>query len=110
MINTDISIYVPVYNGEKTIEKCLDSILYQTLRPNTILVVNDFSNDQTSEILKKYGEKILVHDNPKKALSDKNTVLDLKFLERILIEAKSVNNIQIDLEDKYGKEYIKHES
>ena len=65
MINTDISIYVPVYNGEKTIEKCLDSILNQTLKPNNILVVNDSSNDQTSKILKKYGEKIVVHDNPK---------------------------------------------
>ncbi len=65
MINTDISIYVPVYNGEKTIEKCLDSILNQTLKPKNILVVNDFSNDQTPEILKKYGEKIIVHDNPK---------------------------------------------
>ena len=65
MINTDISIYVPVYNGEKTIEKCLDSILNQTLKPINILVVNDSSNDQTSKILKKYGEKIVVHDNPK---------------------------------------------
>ena len=65
MKNTDISIYVPVYNGEKTIEKCLNSILNQTLRPNNILVVNDFSNDRTSEILKKYGEKIVVHDNSK---------------------------------------------
>ena len=51
-----------------------------------------------------------VHDNPKNALSDKNTVLDLKFLERVLTEAKSINDIQSDLEDKYGKEYIKHES
>ena len=65
MKNTDISIYVPVYNGEKTIEKCLNSILSQTLRPDNILVVNDFSNDRTSEILKKYGEKIVVHDNSK---------------------------------------------
>ncbi len=65
MKNTDISIYVPVYNGEKTIEKCLNSILNQTLRPDNILVVNDFSNDKTSEILKEYGEKIVVHDNSK---------------------------------------------
>ena len=65
MKNKDISIYVPVYNGEKTIEKCLNSILNQTLRPDNILVVNDFSNDRTSEILKKYGKKIVVHDNSK---------------------------------------------
>ena len=45
MINTDISIYVPVYNGEKTIEKCVNSILNQTLKPNKILIINDCSSD-----------------------------------------------------------------
>ena len=45
MINTDISIYVPVYNGEKTIEKCVNSILNQTLKPKNILIINDCSND-----------------------------------------------------------------
>ena len=28
MINTDISIYVPVYNGEKTLERCINSVEY----------------------------------------------------------------------------------
>ena len=51
-----------------------------------------------------------VHDSPKNALSDKNTVLDLKYLERILTEAKKINDIQLELESNYGKEYIKHES
>ena len=51
-----------------------------------------------------------VHDSPKNALSDKNTVLDLKYLERILTEAKKINETQLELESKYGKEYIKHES
>ena len=50
MINTDISIYVPVYNGEKTIEKCVNSILNQTLKPKNILIINDCSNDSTLEI------------------------------------------------------------
>ncbi len=51
-----------------------------------------------------------VHDSPRNALSDKNTVLDLKYLERILTEAKKINDIQLELESNYGKEYIKHES
>ena len=65
MINTDISIYVPVYNGEKTIEKCVNSILNQTLKPNKILIINDCSSDNTLEILKKYENKIKIHNNLK---------------------------------------------
>ena len=42
MINTDISIYVPVYNGEKTIEKCVNSILNQTLKPKNILIIKKY--------------------------------------------------------------------
>lgn len=50
-----------------------------------------------------------VHDNPKKALSDKNTVLNLQYLERILEEAKKINEISINLRRKFGEEYISHE-
>ena len=52
MKNTDISIYVPVYNGEKTIERCIYSILNQSLKPKNILVVNDYSSDNSLQILK----------------------------------------------------------
>tara|TARA_B100000989_G_C19451550_1_gene431979 strand:+ start:1 stop:864 length:864 start_codon:yes stop_codon:yes gene_type:complete len=63
MINTDISIYVPVYNGEKTIENCINSILSQSLKPKNIMIINDCSNDNTLEILKGYGNKINIHNN-----------------------------------------------
>ena len=63
MINTDISIYVPVYNGEKTIEKCVNSILNQTLKPKNILIINDCSNDNTLKILEKYEDKIKIYSN-----------------------------------------------
>lgn len=64
-MNTDISIYVPVYNGEKTIEKCINSILKQTIQPKKILIINDKSEDKTSEILTKYLDKIEVINNEK---------------------------------------------
>ena len=63
MINTDISIYVPVYNGEKTIKSCINSILKQTLKPKNILVVDDCSNDKTLQILKEYEDKITIYSN-----------------------------------------------
>ena len=65
MKNTDISIYVPVYNGEKTIEKCVNSILNQTLKPKKILIINDCSSDNTLEILRRYENKINIHNNLK---------------------------------------------
>ncbi len=53
---------------------------------------------------------IEVHDNPKKAMSDKNTVLDLSYLERILDEAITINKKLQDLKEKYGEDYIVHET
>ncbi len=47
-----------------------------------------------------------VHDNPENALSDKNTVLDLKYLERIIDESLRIHEVQLELENKYGREYI----
>lgn len=46
-----ISIIIPVYNGEKTIFRCLDSILAQTLRDYEIIIINDGSTDNTANIL-----------------------------------------------------------
>ena len=47
-----------------------------------------------------------VHDDPENALSDKNTVLDLKYLERIIDESLRIHELQLELEQKYGREYI----
>lgn len=52
-----ISIIIPVYNVEKYINKCLDSILNQTLTDIEIIIINDGSNDKSLEICKQYSEK-----------------------------------------------------
>jgi len=57
---SDLSIYIPAFNAEKTIEKCVESILSQSIQPKEILVINDASTDNTLNILKKYkGIKII---------------------------------------------------
>ena len=44
-----ILIIIPVFNEENNIEKCIDSIQYQTYKVSNIILVNDGSTDQTLE-------------------------------------------------------------
>lgn len=52
-----VSVLVPVYNVEKYLMQCLDSIIKQTLRNIEIICVNDGSTDSSLDILKKYAKK-----------------------------------------------------
>lgn len=50
-----ISIIVPIYNVEKYLSECLDSIINQTLKDIEIICINDGSPDNSFEILKRYS-------------------------------------------------------
>ena len=52
-----ISVIVPVYNVYNYIDKCLNSLVNQTLRDIEIIVVNDGSPDNSEEIIEKYIKK-----------------------------------------------------
>lgn len=54
---TDISIIIPLYNGEKTIEKCLNTLLVDSDISHEIIVINDNSTDNSANILNQYKEK-----------------------------------------------------
>lgn len=51
-----ISIIVPVYNGERFLEECLESIRRQTYHNIEVVVVDDGSTDSSSDIIKRYVE------------------------------------------------------
>lgn len=51
-----IGVVIPVFNGEKTIEKSIKSLLYQTYKDWVAIIINDGSTDQTKEILDKYKD------------------------------------------------------
>lgn len=52
-----ISVIIPIYNAEKTIERLLNSINSQTYKNYEIILVNDGSTDNTQNILDKYKSK-----------------------------------------------------
>jgi len=66
------SFIVPVYNTEKYLKKCLDSLVNQTYKDFEIIVVNDGSTDKSSNIISKYQKKyknIIVIDKENEGLS-----------------------------------------
>ena len=54
---TKISVIIPVYNAEKYISRCLDSVKNQTLTDIEIICINDRSTDGSLEILEEYSGK-----------------------------------------------------
>lgn len=52
-----ISIVVPVYNAEKTLHRCLDSIIAQTYTDWECILIDDGSKDNSPAICNEYAEK-----------------------------------------------------
>ena len=91
-----ISVIVPVYNVEKYLTECLNSIINQTLKEIEIICVNDGSTDNSLEILKEYASideriKIIDKENDGQGYARK-IGLDLAIGEYILF---------CDSDDKY---------
>ena len=57
MIILKVSVIVPVYNSEKYLKDCLDSLVNQTLKEVEIIAVDDASTDKSLEILLEYTKK-----------------------------------------------------
>ena len=101
-----VSVYVPVYNGENTIELCIKSLLNQSKDFDEIIIVNDASTDSTLNILKKFKGIEIINNKSNQGLSksrniaiteckydlvanvDSDIVLDKNWLEKILEKLK----------------------
>ena len=85
-----ISIIIPTYNGEKYIKECLDSIQAQDF-PHEIIVIDDISKDNTAEIARQMGARVIVNEVHKGQVAGKNTGIR---------EAKGNYWLTIDQDDK----------
>ncbi len=111
----NVSIIVPVYNVEKFLERCLESLVNQTMKEIEIICINDGSKDKSDEILNKYSQKdyrikIIKQENLGVSVARNNGVniakgeyigfvdsddwVDLDFFEKLYIAAKN-NNVDI---------------
>lgn len=52
-----VSIIIPVYNGERYLKDCLDSLIHQALKEIEIIAIDDASTDHSFSILKEYSRK-----------------------------------------------------
>lgn len=77
MAEPKISIIVPVYNTEKYLVKCLESLIHQTFENIEIVCINDGSTDASLEILKNYesmDKRIKIIEQTNKGLSEARNV------------------------------------
>ncbi len=56
-MNPQISVIVPVYNSESTLNRCVDSILSQNFKNFELLLIDDGSTDRSGEICDEYAKK-----------------------------------------------------
>lgn len=76
-----VSIIVPIYNVEKYIERCIDSIINQTLKDIEIILVDDGSTDRSGEIADDYAKKdsriIVIHKENEGQGAARNIGIDI---------------------------------
>lgn len=103
MENDLISVIVPVYNVEKYLERCVDSIEENTYKNLEVIIVEDGSTDGSKAVAKRLAEK---YNNIKLVEHDENKGL---FQARITgVEASSGKYIcSIDSDDRVSKDWIR---
>lgn len=70
-----VSVILPIYNGEKYLNRCIDSVLNQTYKNIEVICLNDGSKDNTLNILTSYNDKrIKVIDKKNSGVSDTRNI------------------------------------
>lgn len=96
------SVIVPIYNREKSIKKCVDSILRQSEKNFELILVDDGSTDNTFEICEKYKEIdqriVVIHKDNGGVSSARNVGIDV---------AKGKYIVFVDSDDYVDEDYLK---
>lgn len=97
-----ITVVIPVYNREKTIKRCIDSVVGQTFAPYEIIAVDDGSTDQTLVILENmsYDKLRVIRQNHRGAQAARNLGI---------INAKGNYIAFLDSDDEWLPEMLEEE-
>lgn len=98
-----VSFIVPVYNVEKYLRRCLDSLLDQTINDYEIICVNDCSSDQSALILKEYQTK---HPEKIRVINNSENMGQGRSRTRALNEALGKYVCFVDSDDYVKKDYL----
>lgn len=96
-----VSVIIPVYNGEKYLERCVNSLINQTYTNIELIFINDGSIDNSIQILKKYNKKdkrIIIIDKKNTGVSDSRNLGIKKSTGRYICFC--------DCDDTYEHNYI----
>lgn len=106
-----VSVIIPVFNTEKYISKCLDSVLGQTYKNIEVILINDGSTDNSADVCARYADdpRVLFINRENRGLSqtrqqgietangtyfcnlDSDDLMDAMFIEKMLNKAKEHN-------------------
>lgn len=98
--NIDVSIVVPIYNVEKYLNRCLDSLINQSFKDIEIIALNNGSTDNSLNILKEYAEKdkrIRVIDNDNLGVSEARNIGIREAKGKYIVFVDSDDWIDIDM-------------
>jgi len=126
MGKTNISVIIPVFNGEKYLGEAIKSVFNQEVKPFEIIVVDDGSTDNSAKIAQQFGHeiKLLKHEKNKGLPATRNlgikqaTGYYLAFLDAddLWLEGKLINqltflenNLNIDMVFGNAEQYISPE-
>lgn len=96
-----VTVIIPVYNGEKFIERCITSVREQTYKNLEILVLNDGSKDQSEEIiqrLQKDDERIMYYSHENRGVG--------KTRNRGISLAQGEYIVFLDADDVFENDYV----
>lgn len=97
MSNTEpkVSIIIPAYNAEKYIERCLNSVVAQTMPDFECIIVDDGSTDKTAEIAKRF----VLKDSRFKLLINTENQGQSASRQKALDESSGIYTIHVDSDD-----------
>ena len=96
-----VTMVIPVYNSEKYVGRCLKSVLEQTYKDVSILVINDGSTDNSQQIIDEYAKKykniISIEQKNMGVAKTRNKAIQMTNTEYIMF---------MDNDDYIDKDYI----